>query len=314
MARLLRRPSATAHPDRQCEPSVPNSRLTGRNLKSVSLRVTARISFPADIRPKLEIGRLTGSALPDANWISRARSRIGCNVSSRSAGPGAVSGTGHLCAGHLVAVCLALTLSWSETLPLLRWAQSLRRAGPYYARPPRGPRLDGSSHSLRGPEPHRQQWLVPFSSARSRVHFRAGHLVAVCWVQSLWRAGPYYARLPRLDGSSHSLGARSCVGDRPLVRWEDDHRMFGPYFALGRDLATFALGAVSMVGPPYYAAPEAATRRRLVPLSRGPEPCRGPAKFCAGHMITMNKIVEIWAKRDPIWAKVGKSALDLAKK
>ena len=66
-----------------------------------------------------------------------------------------MSGTGHFRAGQMITVCLALTLSWAETLPLLpllRWAQSLWRATPYFAGPPR---LDCSSHSLRGAEPCR---------------------------------------------------------------------------------------------------------------------------------------------------------------
>ena len=52
--------------------------------------------------------------------------------------------------------------------------------------------------------------------------------------QALTCAGP-----PRLDGSSHSLGARNRVGDRPLLRRAHDHRVCGPYFALGRDLANW---------------------------------------------------------------------------
>ena len=36
--------------------------------------------------------------------------------------------------------------------------------------------------------------------------------------------------------------------DRPLLRWALGLRMFGPYFALGRDRDTFALGEVSMTG------------------------------------------------------------------
>ena len=34
-----------------------------------------------------------------------------------------VSETGHFCAGHMIPVCLALTLRWAETRPLLRWAR-----------------------------------------------------------------------------------------------------------------------------------------------------------------------------------------------
>ena len=38
----------------------PDNRLTGRNLKSVPLRVTDRVSAPARIQPKLEIGPAHG--------------------------------------------------------------------------------------------------------------------------------------------------------------------------------------------------------------------------------------------------------------
>ena len=93
-----------------------------------------------------------------ARPVTRARSRIARVGSSRHPGPepyrphwlvpfpgpGAVSVTGHFCAGPLASECLALTLRWAETLPLLRWAQSLWRAGPYYA------------------GPGRPAWLVPF--------------------------------------------------------------------------------------------------------------------------------------------------------
>ena len=64
--------------------------------------------------------------------LLRARSRVDRLGSSRHPGPeppgphwlvpfpgpGAVSVTGHFCAGPLVSVCLALTLRWAETLPL----------------------------------------------------------------------------------------------------------------------------------------------------------------------------------------------------
>ena len=72
-------------------------------------------------------------------------------------GPGAVSGTGHFCAGHMIPVCLALTLRWAETLPLLRWAPYLWRAVPYFALVPRArslarpvPRARSLDIALRG--------------------------------------------------------------------------------------------------------------------------------------------------------------------
>ena len=111
---------------------------------------------------------------------------------------------------------------------------------------PEAPCLSGSSRSFGpeavplwlvpspGPEQHQPPLLVP-SPGRGAV--------------SAALARP----VPR---------ARSSIGDRPLLRWALGLRMFGPYFALGRDLAsaTFALGAVSMTGRsllrcPCYAAP-----------------------------------------------------------
>ena len=72
-------------------------------------------------------------------------------------GPAAVSGTGHFCAGHMIPVCLALTLRWAETLPLLRWAPYLWRAVPYFALVPRArslarpvPRARSLDIALRG--------------------------------------------------------------------------------------------------------------------------------------------------------------------
>ena len=44
---------------RQC----PNNRLTGRNLKSVPLRISARVLSSADKQPKLEIGPAHGPAV-----------------------------------------------------------------------------------------------------------------------------------------------------------------------------------------------------------------------------------------------------------
>ena len=61
-------------------------------------------------------------------------------------------------------------------------------------------------------------------------------------------AGP-----PRLDGSSHSLGARSRVRDRPLLRRAHDPRVCGPYFALGRDLATWIWAPSLWLAVPYFA-------------------------------------------------------------
>ena len=71
-------------------------------------------------------------------------------------------------------------------------------------------------------------------------------------------------------------------GDRPLLRWALGVSVFGPYFALGRDLATFALCEVPMTGLPLLRG--AATPQRLVLHTWGPEPCQGPANFAPGTL------------------------------
>ena len=100
---------------------------------------------------------------------------------------------------------------------------------------------------------------------------------------------------------SHSLGGklgpglRSRVGDRPLLRWAHGLRMSGPYFALGRVLATFALGSDSVAGrpsvAPHYAEPPRFNGSSLSPGARsrvGDRPrlrwAHGPrhGHFCAG--------------------------------
>ena len=63
-----------------------------------------------------------------------------------------------------------------------------------------------------GPEPFLPQWLVPLMRARSRVD--------------------------RMMIGSSRHRARSRISDRPLLRWALGLRMSGPYFALGRGLAT----------------------------------------------------------------------------
>ena len=54
------------------------------------------------------------------------------NGSSVPLGHETVSGTGHFCAGHMISVCLALTLRWAETGPLLPWAR-VTLLCPYFA-------------------------------------------------------------------------------------------------------------------------------------------------------------------------------------
>ena len=100
--------------------------------------------------------------------------------------------------------------------------------------------VDGSSRHP-GPEPYRPQRPVPLLQARSCVD-RLGSSRAT-WARS---------RLDR-TGSSRPPGPEQ-IGDRPLLRWALGLRVFGPYFALGRDLATFALGEVPMTGRPLLCA------------------------------------------------------------
>ena len=54
------------------------------------------------------------------------------NGSSVPHGHESVSETGHFCAGHMIPVCLALTLRWAETGPILRWAR-VPLLCPYFA-------------------------------------------------------------------------------------------------------------------------------------------------------------------------------------
>ena len=126
-------------------------------------------------------------------------------------------------------------------------------------------------------------------------------------------AGP-----PRLDGSSHSFGARIRVRDRPLLPWAHDPRMSGPYFALGRAVATFAPGAGSVFGP-YFALGRDLAAFALGPgpsvlplvLCAGPRPCPAllrrpgvsylgpfwrPSPFCVGRAISLSVLL-FWADR-----------------
>ena len=123
-------------------------------------------------------------------------------------------------------------------LPLRHWARAvalgLRRLASV-ARP-----VQSGSSRHPGPEPLRPRWLVPSPGP--------GAISAAL-------ARP----VPR---------ARSRIGDRPLLRWALGLRVFGPYFALGRDLATFALGAVSMAGRPLLRGTGAPRLARPVPRAR----------------------------------------------
>ena len=143
---------------------------------------------------------------------------------------------------------LALTLRWAESSPLLRWAQTLKRARPYYAGP-------------------------PHSTARLS-HLGTMPCPLLRWAHDLCMSCPYFA-LGRvlatfaLGSDSVALTTRGChaqrlvcptwtrdrVGDRPLLRWAHDFRMSGPYFALGRDRAAFALGQGHLALPLLCAGP-----------------------------------------------------------
>ena len=108
--------------------------------------------------------------------------------------------------------------------PLLRWAHDLRLLGPY------------------------------FVLGRVLASFALGsHSVA---------GRPLLRGAATLQRHVYPTCARSRVGDRPLLRWAHDLRLLGPYLALGRDLAFFALGSHSVAGRPLLCG--AATLQRLV--------------------------------------------------
>ena len=139
---------------------------------------------------------------------------------------------------------LALTLRWAESSPLLRWAQTLKRARPYYAGPP---------HST--------------------------------------------ARL------SH-LGTMPC----PLLRWAHDLCMSCPYFALGRVLATFALGSDSVAGRPLLRG-AATLNGSSVPLGNEAVPllCRADRPLLRrAHDLRMSGLTLRWTETGPLlrWARV----------
>ena len=126
---------------------------------------------------------------------------------------GAVSGTGHVCAGHMISVCLALTLRWAEPSPLLRCAQTLQQAGPYYAGPPHfKARLSHmGTRPCRGPATFALGTWSPIAR-----HFRAG--VRLCSRPALTTRGRHTQRLVC------PTWARSRVRDRARLRWAHDLR------------------------------------------------------------------------------------------
>ena len=98
--------------------------------------------------------------------------------------------------------------------------------------------------------------------------------------------------------------ARVRVRDRPPLRWAHDLRSLGPYLALGRVLATFALGSDSVAGRPLLRG-AATLNGSSVP--HGHETVSETGHFCAGHMIPMCQALTLrWAGTGPLlrWARV----------
>ena len=79
----------------------------------------------------------------------------------------------------------------------------------------------------------------------SPCRFCAG--VRLCSGPALTMRGRHTQRLV------YPTWARSSAGDQPLLRWAHDLRMSGPYFALGRDRATFAMGPGPLAMPSHCA-------------------------------------------------------------
>ena len=124
------------------------------------------------------------------------------------------------------------------------------------------------------------------------------------------------SRVDRLGSSRHPGPEQSrphwqvpfpgrSAGDRPLLPWALGLRMFGPYFALGRDLqvATFAMGVVFMTGRPLlFAGPP-----RLDGLSHrgtrdGSGAVSGTGHFCAGHVIPVCLALTVrFVETAPLW-------------
>ena len=87
---------------------------------------------------------------------------------------------------------------------------------------------------------------------------RKGDVTEARWdVGGAWKArqfktffGPSAtSQEPTNNSPPQTHGAWSRVRDLPLLRWAHDPRMSGPYFALGRDLATCALASGYKRGP-----------------------------------------------------------------
>ena len=98
--------------------------------------------------------------------------------------------------------------------------------------------------------------------------------------------------------------ARDRVGDQPLLRWAHDLRLLGPYFSLGRVLATFAPGLDPAAGRPLLSG-AATLNGSSIPL--GHETVSETGHFCAGYMVSVCPALTLrWAETGPLlrWARV----------
>ena len=78
--------------------------------------------------PYFALGRVRATFAPGSDSVAGRPFLSGAatlNGSSVPHGHETVSETGHFCAGHMISVCLALTLRWAESSPLLRRGQTL---------------------------------------------------------------------------------------------------------------------------------------------------------------------------------------------
>ena len=103
------------------------------------------------------------------------------------------------------------------------------------------------------------------------------------------RSGPSLTTRGR--HTQRHMGSR--VGDRPRLRWAHDLRLLGPYFALGRALATFALGSDSAAGRPLLRG-AATLQGSSVP--HGHETVSGTGHVCAGHMVSDCSPLSRWGQ------------------
>ena len=82
----------------------------------------------AEFDPYFALGRVRATFAPGSDSVAGRPFLSGAatlNGSSVPHGHETVSETRHFCAGHMISVCLALTLRWAESSPLLRRGQTL---------------------------------------------------------------------------------------------------------------------------------------------------------------------------------------------